>query len=127
MSVLFTTCPWFALAVLTILVSALTACDNSPTQPSPNPGPSPDVTVTIQGNRGNQSYAPSPVTVRVGQTVGWRNADSATHTSTQDGGGFNTGNIASGATSTPIAMNTAGTFPYHCAIHPGMTGIVTVQ
>lgn len=128
MSGLFSTRRWFVLGVLTILVSAFTACDKSPTQPSnQNPGPSADVTVTIQGNRGNQSYSPNPVTVRVGQTLAWRSADSAAHTATQDTAGFNTGNIASGATSSPIAMNTAGTFPYHCTIHPGMTGTVTVQ
>lgn len=128
MSGMFSTQPWFAVALLTILVNVFTACgSNSPTQPSPNPGPSADVTVAIQGNRGNQSYSPNPVTVRVGQTVAWRNADSATHTATQDTAGFNTGSIAPGATSSPITMSAAGTFPYHCTIHPGMVGTITVQ
>ena len=85
------------------------------------------VTVTIQGNSGSQSYNPSPVTMSVGQTIAWHNADSIAHTATGDGGGFDTGNVGAGATSKAIMMNTAGTFTYHCTIHPGMVGTVTVQ
>ena len=95
--------------------------------PSPTQSPSADVTITIQGQRGNQSYSPSPMTVRVGQRVAWQNADTIAHTATQDASGFNTGNLAAGATSSPITMSTAGTFPYHCTIHPGMVGTITVQ
>ena len=86
-----------------------------------------DVAVTIQGNNGSNSYAPNSVSMRVGQTIGWHNADSITHTATQDSGGFNTGTLAAGATSAAMMMNTAGTFTYHCTIHPGMVGTVNVQ
>ena len=65
--------------------------------------------------------------MRVGQTIGWLNNDSTTHTATQDTAGFNTGNIAPGGTSSPVTMNTAGTLTYHCAIHSGMVGTITVQ
>jgi len=65
--------------------------------------------------------------MRVGQTIAWRNGDSITHTATQDSGGFNTGSIAAGATSTATMMNTAGTFAYHCTLHPGMVGTINVQ
>ena len=75
---------------------------------------------------GGQSYSPNPATVRVGQTVAWKNADSVTHTATANGGAFNTGNIAAGATSNPIAMTTAGSFAYLCTIHPSMVGSLTV-
>jgi plastocyanin len=102
------------------------ACGSSSTPTSPSPPPS-DVTVSIAGNLGAQSFAPNPVAMRVGQTVSWKNADSITHTATQDGSGFNTGNLSAGATSSPIKMSTAGTFTYHCTIHPGMVGTITVQ
>ncbi len=107
------------------------ACGSSGSNANPA-GPSggtstADVTVGIQGDRGNQSYSPSPVTMRVGQTIAWHNNDSITHTATQDGGSFNTGNLNAGATSTPATMSTAGTFTYHCTIHPGMVGTITVQ
>ena len=81
----------------------------------------------IQGNRSNQSFSPEPATMRVGQSVAWRNADSVAHNATQDANRFATSNLGAGATSSPIAMNTAGTFTYHCTIHPGMIGTLVVQ
>ena len=86
-----------------------------------------DVTVSIQGQLGTQSYAPNPINMRVGQTIAWRNADTIAHTATGDAGGFNTGVLNGGATSNPTAMMTAGSFTYHCTIHPGMIGTVVVQ
>jgi len=108
-----------------ILVSACGGDSSSPNAPGPSTAA--DVTVTIQANNASNSYAPNPVSMRVGQTIAWRNADSTTHTATQDSGGFNTGSVSAGATSAATMINTAGTFTYHCTIHPGMVGTVTVQ
>jgi plastocyanin len=110
---------------VSIIVSACGSDSSSP--PAPAPSTAADVTVTIQGNNASNSYAPNPVSMRVGQTIAWRNADSITHTATQDSGGFNTGAVAAAATSAATMMNTAGTFTYHCTIHPGMVGTVSVQ
>ncbi len=85
-----------------------------------------DVTVTILGMDESDSFSPNPVTVKVGQTVAWHNADSITHTATANGGAFDTGVIAPGSTSKTIAMSAAGTFGYHCSIHPEMVGTITV-
>jgi plastocyanin len=94
--------------------------------PSPSPPPA-DVTITIAGIAGSMSYDPNPATVRVGQTVAWRNADSLPHTSSQTGsGGFETGTIAGGATSAPIRMTAAGSLDYFCRIHPAMTARLEV-
>ncbi len=107
----------------------------SPTSPTPTstaPPPTPtvagaNVTISIVGMNGSNSYSPNPGTVKVGQTVAWRNADAIPHTATADAGGFDTGTLAPGATSSAITMNTAGTFPYHCAIHGvTMVGTLTV-
>lgn len=124
----------FAFVVVTLFSLALAvACGgSSPTAPAgPAPGGgggggSANVTVTILGMNGSQSFSPNPVTVGVGQTVAWRNADVITHTATADGGQFDTGGIAPGSTSNPIAMTAAGTFGYHCSIHPTMVGTITV-
>jgi plastocyanin len=86
-----------------------------------------DLVISILGDQGGMSFSPASATLRVGQTVAWRNNDTDLHTATQDGGRFNTGNITRGATSAPIAMTTAGAFPYHCALHPGMVGSLTVN
>ncbi len=108
---------------------------SNPMSPTPNPTPTPtptpspaaaDLTITIVGMNGSQSYSPNPATVKVGQTVAWRNADPIPHTATADGGAFETGTIVSGATSSPITMTTAGSFPYHCLFHGSMVGTLTV-
>jgi plastocyanin len=72
-------------------------------------------------------FSPNPVVIKVGDTVTWNNNSTSTHTATSDTGAWDTGAIASGATSTAVAFPTAGTFPYHCAIHPSMTGTVLVS
>jgi plastocyanin len=105
--------------------SSNSSSSSSPTNPTPTPAA--DVTIVIQGNRGNQSFSPEPAMMRVGQSVAWRNADSITHNATQDASRFATPNLGAGTTSAPIAMNTAGTFTYHCTIHPGMIGTLVVQ
>jgi plastocyanin len=94
----------------------------SPTTPSGGGGGGASVTVTIAG----LSYSPSSVSVAVGGTIAWKNNDSVAHTATSDNGSFDTGSIAPGATSAAITMSTAGTFTYHCQIHPGMVATVNV-
>jgi plastocyanin len=86
-----------------------------------------DVTISMVGDRGAQSYSPNPTTVRVGQTVAWKNTDTTAHDATQDASRFATGVVGAGATSSPVTMSAAGTFTYHCTIHPGMVGTITVQ
>ena len=113
----------FAALVMTINCGG----SNSGAPTSPSSGTPADVTIVITGNNGGNSFSPNPGTVRSGQTVAWRNADSTAHTATADNGSFNTGTIAPGATSSPIGMSTAGTFSYHCTIHPTMVGSLSVQ
>lgn len=72
-------------------------------------------------------FSPNPIRITVGSTVTWNNTTGPTHTATSDTGAWNAGNIAPGATSRAVAFPTAGTFPYHCAIHPSMTGSVIVS
>ncbi|MFI5182917.1 MAG: plastocyanin/azurin family copper-binding protein [Vicinamibacteria bacterium] len=104
---------------------------SSPTSPSaPGPTPAPvaaaDVTVLIVGMAGNSSFSPALATVKVGQTVAWKNNDGITHAIAQDSGSFSTSSISPGATSTPLQMTTAGALSYHCSIHPSMTGGLSV-
>ena len=99
-------------------------CDSGDGGPSPNP--TADVTINIVGMNGTNSYSPNPANVTVGQTVAWHNSDTTTHTATQTGGGFNSGNLGAGATSAPITITTAGDLAYHCTIHPTMVGTLHV-
>src|SRR2546429_4001499 len=72
-------------------------------------------------------FSPNPIRITVGSTVTWTNNTGPSHTASSDTGAWTTGNIAPGGTSAAVAFPTAGTFPYHCAIHPRMTGTVIVS
>lgn len=75
---------------------------------------------------GANAFGQSPVTVAAGTTVTWTNTDSVPHTSTSDGGTWNSGTIDPGR-SFSVVLSQQGTFQYHCVIHPGMVGTITVQ
>jgi plastocyanin len=81
-----------------------------------------DAAVAISGF----AFAPASVSVSVGDSVTWTNGDGVGHTATADDASFDTGTIAGGGTDS-VTFATAGTFAYHCSIHPAMTGTVTVQ
>jgi plastocyanin len=72
------------------------------------------------------SFQPATLTVPVGATVKWTNNDSTGHTVTADDGSFKSERLGSGAAYSQT-FATAGTFAYHCSIHPGMKGTITVQ
>jgi plastocyanin len=122
------TCRTLAIAVL--VFSAIGCGSSSPTGPatSTSPqGPGIDFTININGDRGSQSYSPSPLNMRVGQVVNWHNLDSIEHTATLDGM-FDSGRIAAfSAHDNAVTMSKAGTFTYHCTIHSGMVGTIVVQ
>jgi|ERR1051326_9095696 plastocyanin len=103
----------------------------SPTTPAPSaPAPSgPATNVSIP--RGAAlltltAFDPNPVNVAVGASVRWTNTDSVAHTTTSDGNAWNSGTLAGGA-QFDVTFQNAGTFPYHCAIHPGMVGTIVVR
>ena len=76
------------------------------------------------------TFTPATVNINVGDAVVWHSTESPggpNHTATGDSGEFNTGTIAPQGTSAPVTFNSAGTFTYHCSVHPQMTGSVFVQ
>ena len=117
---------WILVGSLVVLGAlAIYGCKDKKKNPV-MPAPVADVMITITGQNGSSSYSPSPANVTVGQTVAWINSGGMPHTATQSGGGFNTGSIANGATSSPITINAAGDLNYECSFHPSMTGILHV-
>ena len=72
------------------------------------------------------AFSPQTITIAVGDTVTWTNADAQGHTATADGGAFDTGRISGGG-SASATFATAGTFAYHCSIHPAMTATIEVE
>lgn len=75
----------------------------------------------------NFAFSPSTVTVAAGDTVLWTNNDNVTHTVTSDTGSeLGSSQLGQGQTYRHVFAS-AGTFAYHCTIHPSMHGSVTVQ
>ena len=74
----------------------------------------------------NFAFSPASLTVHVGDTVTWSNNDSVSHTTTSDTGIWDSGPLRPGA-SFSFTFTSAGTFGYHCMIHPFMVGAVVVQ
>ncbi len=93
----------------------------APSTPS-NPGQVTTVEVTIQ----NLAFSPQTVAVAAGSTVRWTNKDSVDHQIASDTGAFGSSLLANGQTYS-FTFTQAGTYPYHCAIHPFMTATVIVQ
>jgi plastocyanin len=95
-------------------------------------GTSGTTTTTAGGAGGGQvvmkgfAFDPASVTVKVGDTVTWTNEDSATHTVDADNGEFSSGDLAQGKTFS-FKFDKAGTYPYHCKVHPNMKGTIVVQ
>jgi len=71
------------------------------------------------------AYDPDPVTIQAGGKVTWINRDSAPHTATADDGSFDTGTIDEGKLASET-FKQAGTYAYHCTIHPSMHGTIEV-
>jgi plastocyanin len=73
----------------------------------------------------NFAFSPATLMARVGQQVTWTNKQGVAHTVTANGGAFNHP-MPSGATFS-FTFTKAGTFAYHCTIHPSMQGTIVVS
>jgi plastocyanin len=124
------------LTVVSAILMFAAACGSDysspPASPSPTPSPTPggpSSSVAIPAGAeslGNRAYMPDELDVAVGTTVTWTNTDSVSHTSTSNAAGWNSGIVQPGGQFS-FAFQTAGTFSYHCTIHPGMVGTVVVR
>lgn len=115
--------------VVVLVVAALlvAACGSAPAPAGTSvpqtqaAGASSEVLVSVS----NFAFEPQSVTVKVGTTVRWTNQDSARHTITSDAGDWGSGSLSQGETYSRT-FTQAGTYTYHCAFHPSMTGTVIV-
>lgn len=74
----------------------------------------------------NYSFNPATLTVKGGDTVTWTNEDGVNHNVVADDKSFDTGVIEPGKTGS-VTFSKAGTFAYHCSIHPTMKATIVVQ
>lgn len=73
----------------------------------------------------NFAFQPSRIEVSAGTRVVWTNEDSDPHTVTTDKPAFGSQALDTGQTYAKLLVK-AGTFAYHCTIHPFMHGTVIV-
>jgi plastocyanin len=74
----------------------------------------------------SMAFNPSVITVAAGTTITWTNKATIAHTVTSDAGLFDSGEIGSNGTFS-FKFTTAGSYLYHCAIHPSMKAKVVVN
>lgn len=107
--------------------SAPTAIATS--QPTATPSAPANATVIkIIGATGAYKFSPASVTVKVGDTVVWMNETGVAHTATSDSDAaltWDSGAIDVGGMYS-LTVTKAGTFAYHCSIHPFMRGTLIV-
>ncbi len=133
---------WLVLLALSALV-LLAACGGSTSSgsgatPTAATGNTPTATTASNGHAvtittdssGSFAFSPATLTIKVGTTVTWTNMPQAGHTVTSDDGksfdsGISNPIAASGGTYS-FTFPKAGTFPYHCQIHPFMKATITV-
>jgi len=72
-------------------------------------------------------FSPSSLTVNHGDKVTFHNADKVDHQVVADSGAFASPILHANQSWTTPALGTAGTFRYHDALHPRLTGKLTVK
>jgi len=86
--------------------------------------------VTIGAQPGGTSYvwSPTSASAHVGQVIGWTNpSDGTLHNIGVDGcPDFGNSAFAPGGT-WQVKFKTAGSYAFHCTIHPGMDGKLTIS
>ena len=105
-------------ALLATVAIACAACQ----KPGPVNG---QMVVTIKGENGSRSFTPGNFSVPMGTVVTWINQDTQGHTVTMPGV-FDSGPIPPGGGRWSWVASIAGTFTYHCLIHPDMNGTIDV-
>jgi plastocyanin len=121
----------FATAGILALAIGVGGCSGSgySSGTSANPGaPTPMassgvVTINVVAIDGAQSFSPNPATLPAGQMVVWHNVNNTTHRVVLNDRSVDTGDLAPGASSQPMAIGAAGG-EYHCSIHPEMIGSI---
>jgi plastocyanin len=106
-------------ACILLLAFAFAACSSS--SKSSGSSSTPDITIK------DFSFSPEPVSVKAGATVTIHNNGPSTHTVTSDDGTSFNVSVDSGKDATFTVPSKAGTYKFHCSIHPTqMKGTLTV-
>jgi plastocyanin len=81
------------------------------------------VAATVAGRVWSQ-----PINAKVGDVITWTNSDDVPHKVATDDGSCTMGaNIAPSGGTASLVFNKAGTYAFHCTIHPSMKGTITIS
>jgi plastocyanin len=72
------------------------------------------------------AFTPNEISVTLGDTVEWVNRDVFNHTTTADSAAWSSPEFGRGERFLLVTTQ-QGRFPYHCAAHPVMRGVLVVQ
>lgn len=86
-----------------------------------------NATVTIAADGGVGSYTPADITVGAGAAVVWRNASGYAHNVIFADTSIDSSRLFADGEEWTTTFPAPGTYPYHCSLHPTMTGVVTVD
>jgi len=116
---------WAARVLAALALAALTACAGG-TQAQPSPRANEVQVVEPDGQPDRWSYTPNTLSVPLGTTVTFVNRGKEFHTVTSDDPGrpFDI-SLDTNKTAT-FTFAKAGTFAYHCGVHPQMKGTIRV-
>ncbi|KOV31701.1 hypothetical protein ADK60_14775 [Streptomyces sp. XY431] len=106
--------------------SAASSAASTAASTAASSAPAGAVTVTIKDFK----FGPATLTVAPGTKITVTNQDSAGHTLTAiapNAGAFDTGLLEQGKSATITAPTAPGSYPFHCDVHPNMTGTLVVQ
>ena len=102
------------------------AATPTPAEASSTPEASPSAGVQDAVTISGFAFSPASITVPIGTKVTWTNQDSAAHNIiSDDGSTFSSPSVPNGGTFS-FTFTVAGTFAYHCGIHPSMKATVIV-
>src|SRR4051794_40544654 len=81
-------------------------------------------TITVQIK--STGFVPKTLTINHGDSIVWKNVDTKGHQVVANDGSFASPIIGAGKTY-KHTFNSAGTFRYHDALHPSLTGTIRVK
>jgi plastocyanin len=118
-----------------------TAPDGAQNPPPPTPAAN-DISIVVGASQlTTTAFSPNPKAVSLGGnanvSVRWINQDinggdyvagtATSHNIASDNAAFTTSGPLGGNATYSVAFTAAGSYPYHCQIHPNMVGTVTVN
>ena len=109
--------------------------------PPPTPNPTSDISIVLGAStKTTTAFSPNPKSMSLSGgasvTIRWINEDIAgsdyqtgtatAHQIMSDNGAFGTSPPLAGNATYSVSLSSAGTYTYHCAIHPNMVGAIQV-